>query len=457
MDPVLVVFTRDLRVTDHPALAAAARAGAPVTPLFVLDDAILTSRYNRPNRARFLVECLADLDRSLRSLGSELSVRRGAWVDEVLRAARAAGASTVRVADDVSGYARDRLRSLETAAGPERIAVVRDPGITVVAPGAVVPTGGDHYKVFTPYHRRWVASPWRAVTSAPAHLDAGRPAGTTPVPEVADVCHGASSPDVAPGGETAARAMFDRWLTNDLADYEEACDDLPGDATSRLSPYLHFGCISPTEVATTVRDRPGGKQLARQLCWRDFFHQVLHARPEAASSSYRGSEVTWSDDPDAAQRWRDGRTGFPVVDAGMRQLRREGFMHNRARMIVASFLTKDLLVDWRLGARHFFDWLVDGDVANNCLNWQWVAGTGTDTNPRRAFNPTRQGTRFDPEGEYVRRYVEELGGVHGRSVHDPDPDTRARCAYPEPIVDHHDAIAEYRAVRLEGVSPRRRS
>jgi deoxyribodipyrimidine photo-lyase len=185
----------------------------------------------------------------------------------------------------------------------------------------------------------------------------------------------------------------------------------------------------------------------RQLCWRDFFHQVLAARPDAAWADYRPRGDRWRDDPVALGAWRDGTTGYPVVDAGMRQLRAEGFMPNRARMVVASFLTKDLNVDWRLGARHFLDWLVDGDLANNNLNWQWIAGTGTDTDPRRVFNPIVQGRRFDPGGDYVRRHVPELAGVAGPAVHDPDPETRRACGYPPPIVDHAAAVAAYRARR----------
>ncbi len=449
-----MVFTRDLRVTDHPALAEAGRTAAPVTPLFVLDEGILGSSFNRPNRTRFLLESLRDLDASLRSRGVALSVRRGDWVEEVVRATRAAGAARVRVADDVSRYGRARLARLETEASMARLEVVREPGVTVVPPGAVLPAGGDHFKVFTPYHRRWLATPWRPVVAAPDRLVPGEPAGPATLPDLRDLCDGAPSDDVVPGGEGPSRRAFERWCDDHLAEYPERHDDLPGDATSRLGAALHFGCLSPTEVATDVRDRPGGAELARQLCWRDFFHQVLHARPDAAWSDYRGRALEWRDDPDGVERWREGRTGYPVVDAGMRQLRREGFMHNRARMVVASFLTKDLMVDWRTGARHFLDWLVDGDVANNNLNWQWTAGTGTDTNPRRVFNPTRQGLRFDPDGDYVRRYVEELATVPGKAVHDPDPETRARCGYPEPIVDHRSAIAEYQARRL---SPRRSS
>ena len=242
-----------------------------------------------------------------------------------------------------------------------------------------------------------------------------------------------------------------------LAEYGERHDDLPGDATSRVSAALRFGCVSAAELEQKLRGRPGADPFVRQLCWRDFYAQVLAARPDAAWRDYRARGDEWNDDPRRFAAWAEGRTGYPVVDAAMRQLRREGFVHNRARMIAASFLTKDLYVDWRLGARHFLDWLVDGEIANNNLNWQWTAGTGTDTNPHRIFNPTVQGQRFDPDGEYVRRYVPELAGVAGKAVHEPwalPAALRATLDYPEPIVDHHEAVAEYRA-RQAALSARR--
>ncbi len=248
-----------------------------------------------------------------------------------------------------------------------------------------------------------------------------------------------------PGGAAAAHERLDAWVESHLRAYADRHDDLPGDATSRLSPYLHLGCVSPLHVARAAGHHPGAEAFLRQLCWRDFYHQILAARPDAAWSDYQSRGDAWRDDADGLRAWQDGRTGFPVVDAGMRQLRQEGFVHNRARMVVASFLTKDLYVDWRLGARHFLDHLLDGDLANNNLNWQWVAGTGTDTNPHRIFNPTVQGTRFDPDGDYVRRYVPELRAVHGGAVHDPEPKVRRAYDYPDPIVDHREAIAEYKA------------
>jgi deoxyribodipyrimidine photo-lyase len=446
----VVVFTRDLRVDDNAALAHAAREADEVVPVFVFDDAILGSRFNRPNRTGFLLESLHDLHDALRALGSDLVVRHGGWVEQVATLVGDVGAKSVHVSDDVSGYARHRLDRLDDAVA---VPVHREPGLTVVPPGAIGPGGdGDHYKVFTPYFRRWSAVRRRPVASTPSRCPIPADVQAGALPTLTDLVDGDRSPDLPPGGARAGHARLEAWIDRGLRDYAERHDDLPGDATSRLSPYLHFGCLSPVEVLHALGDRhgAGADAFVRQLCWRDFYSQILAARPDAAWSDYVDRGDRWRDDPDAADAadaWRAGRTGYPIVDAAMRQLRAEGFVHNRARLVVASFLTKDLGVDWRVGARHFLDLLVDGDLAQNNLNWQWVAGTGTDTNPHRVFNPTVQGERFDPDGDYVRRYVPELHAVKGGAVHDPEPKVRRAYDYPDPIVDHREAIAEYKARR----------
>jgi deoxyribodipyrimidine photo-lyase len=228
--------------------------------------------------------------------------------------------------------------------------------------------------------------------------------------------------------------------------YGERADDLAGHMTSRLSPYLHFGCLSVVEVVSAVRGDPAADGFVRQLCWRDFHHQVTAAFPDIDRRDYRPRGDRWRDDPDGLVAWKDGRTGFPIVDAGMRQLRAEGWIHNRARLVVASFLVKDLRIDWREGAAHFLRWLVDGDVANNSGNWQWVAGTGNDTRPNRVLDPDRQARRHDPAGEYVRRYVPELAGLDGAVALRPwtlAPAERRRLDYPERLVDHDEARAEF--------------
>lgn len=446
MSVSVVLFTRDLRVRDNPALSEGCESADDVVPLFVIDDAVARGPFVGANRPTFLRESLLDLHESLARLGGGLVVRRGEWLREVLHVAGAWGATEIHVADDVSGFARNRLDRLEREAAASGIVLRRHPGVTVVPPGAIAPAMGDHYKVFTPYHRRWLDTPWRATVAAPARVDL--PAGLeidTAFLWDAFVADEKPSPDLVSGGETAGLARLRTWSSETLERYDRVHDDLAGDATSRISAYLHFGCLSPTEVATILRGRAGAAPFVRQLCWRDFFHQVLAARPEVAHHDYRSRGDRWNSDPEALVAWQEGRTGYPLVDAAMRQLRREGFMHNRARLVVASFLTKDLYVDWRLGASHFMRLLVDGDVASNQLNWQWTAGTGTDTNPNRIFNPVVQGRRFDPAGDYIRRHLPELDGLDGDAIHWPGPSERDRIGYPAPLVDHHEAIAAYRA------------
>jgi deoxyribodipyrimidine photo-lyase len=422
----VVLFTRDLRVHDHPALATAARSFESVLPLFVYDGAILGGAHKAPNRLRFLEQSLEDLDRSL---GGALVRRSGDTAIEAVRAVREAGAGAIFMSADVSAFAQRRERILSAACAEAGIELRTFPGVTVVPAGSLHPYDGDHFRVFTPYHRAWASAPWRKLEPAVERLKTARGvrSDAPPAPAVS------VSPEVVEGGETAGRARMDLWLSGSLRDYTLRRDELAADATSRLSPYLHFGCISPLELAVRAREL-GGDDFVRQLCWRDFHHQVTHAFPSLSWRDYR-REREWRHDDVALQAWKRGRTGIPVVDAGMRQLQREGWMHNRARLLVASYLTRREGIDWRDGAGHFLDLLLDGDIANNSGNWQWVAGTGNDTRPNRVFNPLRQAARFDPKGDYVRRYVPELAQVAGPAVHQPwrlEPGVRRRLDYPEP-------------------------
>ena len=439
----LVLFTRDLRIRDNPALQTACQECERVVPLFVLDDAVLAA-FGAPNRVAFLLDALRDLDASLRALGGSLVVRRGDIAAEVARVAAAVGARVLYIAEDVSAYARRREQRLRDVG----LDVRSLPGVTVIPPGEVTPSGGgDAFAVFTPYWNRWRAQPRRTLLEPPAaisppEIDSGR------VPDLAEIVKGALSPGLPVGGETAGRARLDAWLEAGLGAYESGRDDLADDSTSRLSPYLRFGCLSPLEVAERAGERAGGEAFVRQLCWRDFHYQLFAGRPELAHEDMRPRGDRWRDDETALAAWKDGRTGYPLVDAGMRQLSEEGFMHNRARLVTASFLTKHLYLDWRAGAAHFADLLVDGDIPNNCGNWQWVAGTGADTRPNRMFNPTRQAQRYDPNGAYVRRWIPELAGVDGAAVHEPwKLGLLAPDDYPAPIVDHDDAVARFREAR----------
>ncbi|MGW0180191.1 cryptochrome/photolyase family protein [Nocardia sp. NPDC003345] len=428
----IALFTRDLRVHDNPVLTAAHREGATMVPLFVLDDAILSGC--PPNRAHFLAAALGELDGELRDIGGRLVLRRGDVVAEVARVAAETDAAVVHIAADVSAYSTGRERRLrDRLAADRRELRVHPASLTVVAPGAILPADRDHFAVFTPYHRRWLEADRRPALRAPRELRLPRiAAGSLPAP--GDLTTEPPSPGLASGGETTARKMVRDWASGGVAEYSRTGDDLAADATSHLSPYLHFGCLSPGELVRRVDEgTEGGAAFVRQLAWRDFHHQVLAARPDATWHDYRDRAIRWRDDAQAVRAWTEGRTGFPIVDAGMRQLREQGWMHNRARLITASFLAKSLRVDWRAGARHFLYWLVDADMANNQLNWQWVAGTGNDTRPNRVLNPLRQAERYDPDGAYVRRWVPELAEIEGRAVHRPW--RLDGVDYPAPIIE----------------------
>jgi deoxyribodipyrimidine photo-lyase len=445
MRTAVVLFTRDLRVRDHPALAAATAEAEQVVPLFVLDPD-LRAHFGAPNRLAFLVDALRDLDSSLHERGGALVVRQGDVVAETMRVASVARADAVFASEDVSAYAQARERRLRVACDAARLALRVSPGVTIVPPGEVAPAGSDHYRVFTPYWSRWRSAPRRRPLAAPERVSLPASVNRGRLPALADLVSGTPSPELPAGGETEGLRRLARWLDDGLADYGRCRDDLAANRTSRLSAYLHFGCLSPLEVAEQAASRPGAEPFVRQLAWRDFFAQLLAANPQSVRTDFRGRGDAWRDDGEAVAAWQEGRTGYPVVDAGMRQLVREGWLHNRARLITASFLTKDLYVDWRLGAAHYFELLVDGDVASNAGSWQWVAGTGVDPRQHRIFNPTVQGKRFDPNGDYVRRYVPELTEIEGGAVHEPWRLGLLRPAgYPEPIVDHAEAVAEFRA------------
>ncbi|MFJ6737808.1 cryptochrome/photolyase family protein [Streptomyces sp. NPDC091279] len=454
MNVSVVLFTSDLRLHDHPPLRAAHDADA-VVPLFVRDAGVDAAGFAVPNRLAFLADCLRDLDAGLRARGGRLVLRSGDLVDTVCAVAAEADAADVHMAADVSGYAHrreQRLRRALEAAG--RRLHVHDTVTTVLAPGAVTPAAKDHFAVFTPYFRRWSHQPPRTLLAAPRSLRVPDGIGSERLPS-RDAVPG-RSPGLPDGGETAGRAALASWLRTGVAGYEDGHDDLPGDATSRLSPHLHFGTLSPVELVHRARKSGGrgAEAFVRQLAWRDFHRQVLAARQDAARVDYRTRHDRWRSASEARadiEAWRQGRTGYPVIDAAMRQLRYEGWMHNRGRLLTASFLTKTLYVDWRVGARHFLDLLVDGDVADNQLNWQWMAGTGTDSRPNRVLNPLTQARRYDPDGAYVRRWVPELAAVEGPLVHEPwklnGAGRAAIDGYPDPIVDLAEGLARFRRAR----------
>jgi deoxyribodipyrimidine photo-lyase len=465
----IVWLRRDLRLHDHPALSAALGEGDRVLAVFVLDERLLAGRHHSPARVRFLLDCLHDLRGAMRRLGGELILRRGRPERELSLLARETGAASLHFSYDVGGFARRRDGAVVAALRGCGVRASAHPGVFAMEDPNRIRTGqGSPYTVFTPFHRAWSARRRRPVLDAPRALPTP-PGALSPghIPSLEEL--GLRSELSAPpgGGESAGRAAMNAWLSGPVERYEESRDDLADAAgVSKLSPYLRFGAISARELEERLGSIAGGQAYSRQLCWRDFYGYVLHHFPANARQEFQERyrrTLEWPGGERELEAWREGRTGYPLVDAGMRQLRREGWMHNRVRLVVGSFLTKDLGVDWRLGEAHFMELLLDGDPASNNGNWQWIASTGTDPAPlhRRLLNPARQQQRFDPGGRYVRRYVPELVAVPDRYL--PEPwtmpiEVQERCGvrigrdYPEPIVEHAHArrLALARYARAAG-------
>ncbi|GDY30144.1 cryptochrome/photolyase family protein [Gandjariella thermophila] len=456
----LLWFRRDLRLGDHPALLAAAERASRVLALFVLDPALL--RPAGAPRIAFLFRCL----RALREqLGGRLLVVRGNPERVVPAVAAELGAASVHVTADHGPYGRARDDRVARELDRRGVALVRSGSPYAVPPGSVVAQDGRPHRLFTPFYRSWLRHGWpEPYESGPStvdwldHGDARDWPGGTRLPDDPDLA-GVELPEA---GETAALAAWAAFRDHRLAQYHDRRErpDLPG--TSRLSAYLRFGCLHPRTVLADLggwwERSPSARAFRAELAWREFYADVLWHRPDTArhNADARFDRMTYASGDEATERfaaWCDGRTGYPFVDAGMRQLLAEGWMHNRARMVVASFLTKDLHLPWWWGARHFMRHLVDADLAANQHAWQWVAGSGVDAAPYfRVFNPIRQGERFDPNGDYVRRYVPELRAIPGARVHRPwlfpgGPPG----GYPMPIVDHpherREALRRYSAVK----------
>ncbi|MGF1646426.1 MAG: cryptochrome/photolyase family protein [Kineosporiaceae bacterium] len=444
-------FRRDLRRADHPALLAAVEAadGGGVLPLFVLDPALW--RPSGAVRRAWLVHSLralaADLD-------GELVVRHGDPAEVVPAVAAAVGARSVHVTADTGPYGRRRDAAVATRLRAAGVHLVPAGTPYAVGPGSVVTGAGSPFQVFTPFSRAWQRHGWPAPAPPPGGVRWTRPVESEPLPEAPRV----PGLELPPAGERAALARWQAFRDGPLENYRES-RDLPArrTGTSAMSAHLKYGEIHPRTLLADLAHRTGaGPDTYRtELCWREFYADVLWHRPGSARESYRADLAAMPvDEPgETFEAWTAGRTGYPFVDAGMRQLRREGWMHNRVRMVTASFLVKDLHVDWRHGARHFLHWLRDGDLASNNHGWQWVAGTGTDAAPYfRVFNPVTQGERFDPDGEYVRRYLPEIAHLPGKAAHQPwRHDAGYDGGYPHRIVDHDaerkEALARYGAAR----------
>lgn len=436
--PSILWFRRDLRLRDMPALLAAADDGE-VLGCFVLDPRLEASAGIR--RLRFLADALRQLREDL---DGRLLVTRGRPAERIPLIAKELGAHAVHVSEDFAPFGVRRDDQVQAALGATPL--IRTGSPYLVSPGRVVKDDDTPYRVFTPFFRRWSEHGWRA----PAHSDAGSARWLDPADLSVSWARPSDIPDpdsprCADAGERQAHRLWKRFVAEDLDSYAEQRDHPGADGTSGMAVHLKFGTIHPrTMVADLDLSRPGHAAYLRQLAFRDFYAEVLHRWPHSAWHNWNRAFDRIETDTDASaeqlfEAWTQGRTGFPFVDAGMRQLRQTGFMPNRLRMVTASFLVKDLHLPWQWGARWFMEQLVDGDVANNQHGWQWCAGSGTDAAPYfRVFNPTAQGQKFDPDGSYIRRWVPELAGaadVHLKTVARP-------ADYPAPIVDHRDERAE---------------
>lgn len=477
-------FRRDLRLTDNTALSAAARdSGGQVIPVFIFDDRLLKGRAVAPARVQFMLDSLRELDAELRKQGSRLIVRRGRPEQVLGDLARETGAEAVYFNRDYTPLARRRDRRVAEAMESAGVRVASFKDLVIFEEDELLTGSGKPYTVFTPYKKAWLSRMAASGVESggkPA-LDARSLVSALPsldLPLAADLGF-ALTQAVPKGGASEAERLLRRFIADGHIHRYDAQRDLPAlEGTSRLSPHLRFGTISPRRCLQAalaakreaeVREHRGFDAWIGELIWREFYAQLLYHFPHADNRNFKREydALTWGSgsatrDQERFAAWCEGRTGYPIVDAAMRQLNQTAWTHNRARMIVASFLTKDLLLDWRWGEQYFMQKLVDGDPASNNGGWQWAASTGTDAQPYfRVFNPTLQGERFDPKGEYVRRWVPELSRVPVEFIHQPGKMTpmmqlQTNCVvgsnYPRPIVDHarqkDEIIRRFKAIKV---------
>jgi deoxyribodipyrimidine photo-lyase len=458
---------RDLRIADNRGLAAAADDG-PVVPVFVFDREVL--QHGSPPRVAFMLDALDSLREAYRDRGSDLLIARGDPRELVPELAAERDAA-VTVNRDYSGLARRRDRAVRGALGDAGVDHDWFHDHLHHEPGSITTNQGEPYSVYTYFWKKWRDRPKEDPYDPPEDADLADVRGD-PLPTLADLGFDEPEADVEPAGTDRARERLEAFCDDGLLRYEDGRDYPAEEVPSRLSAHLKWGTIGVREVYDRIEqakadpdldedELDAAEEFQAQLAWREFYTHVLRYNPQVVSENYKHYEndIAWRDDPDELQAWKDGETGYPIVDAGMRQLREEAYVHNRVRMIVASFLTKDLLIDWRKGYDWYRQKLADHDTQNDNGGWQWAASTGTDAQPYfRIFNPMTQGERYDPDGEYVRRYVPELEGVPADAIHswhELDPGAREMHApeYPAPIVDHGErrerALAMFKRARGE--------
>ena len=431
---------RDLRLTDNLALHSALEAGS-VIPVFILDPAFSTLSTRRNN---FLYEGLHALDQELRNRNSYLVLRKGKPLEELRRLFEETHADTIFAEEDFTPLARERDALIARILPLQLVH-----GQTVHHPKQVLKPDGRPYTVYTPYSKTWKAK-LNGLKLIPAPEKIHTPAGIK-----SDALPAYESNPLFPAGEQEALARLEEFLHKRIYAYADDRNRMDLDGTSSLSPYLRFGMLGLRQSVSAARQamsagrsaeaKHGAEIWLNELIWREFYIQILFHFPHVSKGSFNPSlaNIPWRNNESEFEAWKDGRTGMPIVDAAMRQLKQTGWMHNRARMIVASFLVKDLLIDWRWGEKWFMENLLDGDIAPNNGGWQWTAGTGTDAAPYfRIFNPVLQSAKFDPNGDYIRKWVPELCRLNAKQIHTPWEFELNIAGYPpEPIVDR-DVVKE---------------
>jgi deoxyribodipyrimidine photo-lyase len=478
----LVWFRRDLRLRDNPALSAACKECREIVPLFVFDEPLLRSHVFGSACVGFMLGCLDELRRSLAGHGLTLAWQTGEPIDTVLRMARDLAVDAVYWNRDYEPVALERDRTIRQRLAQQGRTVRTFKDHVVFEAEEVLGQTGQPFQRYSAYRDRWWIT-WRAATPSVLPVPAfpsrhrGSVLDAVAWPSATALGYNPVPLWIEPG-EQAAHARLQWFLRGPVHEYVSG-RNLPAiEGTSKLSPHLRFGTISARTLVHAALDALSkGGRVSRadvfswidELVWREFFQQVLAAFPRVAEGPFKTKPGLPAPRPAGPDRnrlfaaWCQGQTGYPIVDAGMRQLNQTGWMHNRMRMVVASFLVKDLRIDWQSGERHFMQQLVDGDLAANNGNWQWCASTGTDAmQGYRIFNPTIQSEKFDPEGEYIRRYVPELADVPTKLIHEPhlmpqEEQERAGCRigseYPAPIVDHRQARQEYLDLGKQQVAP----
>jgi len=442
-------FRRDLRVLDNTSLWHASREGLPVLPVYVLADWKGHHSWTGPNRQQFLCGCLASLNGNLGTLGGRLIVRKGAAVEAFAAIFREIPVAVVHCNADPDPFGKQTEEALRKLCEENGVRFRVHHDVAMHPPEALFTKTGGPYRVYTPYSRSWLGLEKPAPLGKPNPLDTPPKLPSLPLPDLATWGLEAPLATIVEPGERAARGRLAEFLKHRAGHYAEARDHAAAEGTSRLSQDLRYGSISIRNVfrsamdareAASAAERAGIDVFIKELAWREFYFSILHHFPQVLewefNSTWRG--LPWDEPGEAFEAWKDGRTGFPLVDAGMRQLRATGFMHNRLRMITAMFLTKDLHIDWRLGESWFMQQLVDGEIASNNGGWQWSAGTGADAAPYfRIQNPWTQSARHDPQGIYIKRWVPELKDVSPALFAAPPASGRSLARnYPPPIVDH---------------------